>query len=185
MRDYVKYAGILFAITFVTALLLGVVNKFTAPVIEQYKVEKVRMAIESVVEGEIDISTAKEYKVNGENTVRQIVSYKNDSQETVYAVKAVSTGYAGDIEMMIGFDADCMVTGVEIVSMSETPGLGAKAMDNTEWLSQFMGKGQNELDGITGATVTSKAIQCGVDDARKQIENIAGGGRFEYIGKGI
>ena len=40
MRDYVKYAGILFAITFVTALLLGVVNNITAPVIADYNVKK-------------------------------------------------------------------------------------------------------------------------------------------------
>ncbi len=185
MRDYFRYTGILFAITFVTALLLGVVNKFTAPVIKQHNEEKIRIATEAVVNGKIDISTAREHNVDGQSAVQHITSYKNDSDNTVYAVKTVVAGYAGDIEMLIGFDAGCKITGIEFVSMNETPGLGAKAMGNTQWLSQFMGKGNGELDAITGATVTSKAIQKGVEDAREQIEEIAGGVRFEYVGKGI
>lgn len=179
MRDYLKYAGILFAITFVTALLLGVVNNFTAPVIEQYAADKEKAAIETVVEGKIDMSTAKEYKIEGKSTVQQITSYVNDSEDVVYAVKAVPVGYAGDIEMMIGLDDECKVTGIEIIRMSETPGLGAKAKGNAQWLEQFMGKGSEKLDAITGATITSKAVQSGVEDAKKQVRSIVGGANFE------
>ncbi len=179
MRDYVKYAGILFAITFVTALLLGVVNKFTAPVIEKHNEEKIQTAIETVTEGKINMSTSKEYKVEDEGSVRQITSYVNDSGDIVYVVKTVTKGYAGDIEMMIGFDEKCNVTGVEIVNMSETPGLGANAKGNSKWLSQFLGNGQEKLDAITGATVTSDAVKKGVDDARKQVGIVAGGVTFE------
>lgn len=179
MRDYVKYAGILFAITLVTALLLGVVNMFTAPVIEQNSAENLKIAIENVVEGKIDHSTAKDHSVAEGDTVRQITSYKTYEDKVVYAVRVVPTGYGGDIEMMIGFDEEGLVTGVEIVNMSETPGLGAVAKGNEQWLSQFMGKGQDELDVITGATITSKAIQQGVEDARAQVTKIAGGAEFE------
>jgi len=175
MRDYIKYAGILFAITFVTALLLGVVNNFTAPVIENFKNEKMRAAIEVVVEGKIDVATEKKYDVDGESTVTEITSYVNDSGNVVYAVKAIPVGYAGDIEMMVGVNNQGMVTGVEIINMSETAGLGANAKGNTQWLSQFLGKGNDKLNTITGATITSKAVQKGVDDARAQVEKIAGG----------
>ena len=175
MRDYLKYAGILFAITFVTALMLGVVNKFTAPVIENYKNEKMKAAIEMVVEGKIDVSTEVKYDVQGESTVMEISSYTNDSGNTVYAVKSVPVGYAGDIEMMVGINSGGLVTGVEIISMSETAGLGANAKGNTEWLAQFFGKGRDKLEAITGATITSKAVQKGVNDAREQVEKIAGG----------
>lgn len=175
MRDYVKYAGILFAITLVVALLLGVVNMFTAPVIEQNNVNKLNMAVEAVVEGKIDANTARDYAVQGESTVKQITSYKNDSDKIVYAVRAVPVGYGGDIEMMIGFNEAGLVTGVEIINMSETPGLGAVAKGNTKWLSQFMGEGSEELDAITGATITSEAIKKGVDDAKVQVMNIIGG----------
>lgn len=179
MRDYIKYAGILFAITFVTALLLGVVNLFTAPVIEKNTADKLNMAVETVVEGKIDYSTATNHPVQGESTAKQITSYVNDAGNIVYAVKSVPVGYAGNIEMMIGLDARGKVTGVEIINMSETAGLGANAKGNTQWLAQFMGKGQEKLDALTGATVTSKAVKLGVDDARQQIEKIVGGAGIE------
>ena len=175
MRDYVKYAGILFAITFVTALLLGVVNNFTAPVIENFKNEKMKAAIEVVVDGNIAVATEEKHDVEGESSVQEITSYMNDKGSKVYAVKAVPVGYAGDIEMMIGLNSDGKVTGVEIINMSETAGLGANAKGNTEWLAQFLGKGKDKLDSITGATITSKAVQKGVNDARAQVEKIAGG----------
>ena len=175
MRDYVKYAGILFAITFITALMLGVVNKFTAPVIENFKNEKMKTAIEMVVEGKIDVSTEEKYAVEGESCVTEITSYINDNGDVVYAVKSVPSGYAGDIEMMVGINNKGMVTGVEIISMSETAGLGANAKGNTEWLAQFYGNGKDKLESITGATITSKAVKKGVDDAREQISKIAGG----------
>ncbi len=179
MRDYVKYAGILFAITLVTALLLGVVNMYTAPVIEKNSADNLKMAVETVVEGKIDYSTAADHPVEGESTVQQITSYITYEDKVVYAVKVVPVGYGGDIEMMVGFDNRGLVTGVEIVNMNETPGLGAVAKGNEEWLSQFLGKGQDRLDAITGATITSKAIQQGVNDARAQVMRIAGGAEIE------
>jgi len=179
MRDYIKYAGILFAITLVVGVLLGLVNMFTAPVIEQNNKDKQNMAVEAVVEGEIDYSTMAHHPVDGESTVREIKSFITVDDKIVYAVKAVPVGYGGDIEMMIGFDATGLVTGVEIISMSETPGLGAVAKGNDKWLSQFMGKGTEELDAITGATITSEAIKKGVDDAKIQIMNIVGGAEVE------
>ena len=179
MRDYVKYAGILFAITFVVALLLGVVNMLTASVIEQNTADKLKLAVQAVVDGEIDYSTAADHPVEGESTVKEITSYITLGDKVVYAVKAVPVGYGGDIEMMIGLDGNGLVTGVEIINMSETPGLGAVAKGNAQWLSQFMGKGKGELDAITGATITSKAVEQGVADARKQVLRISGGGALE------
>ncbi len=179
MRDYVKYAGILFAITFVTALLLGVVNNMTAPVIKEYNIQKETAAMEAVVEGEIDVTTEKVVKCDESSCVAEIKSYVNDGGKTVYAVKAVPVGYAGDIEMMVGINEELMVTGVEIVNMSETAGLGANAKGNTKWLSQFMGEGSDKLDALTGATITSKAIEKGVREAREQVIKLLGGAEVE------
>lgn len=178
MRDYVKYAGILFTITLVTALLLGVVNMFSAPVIEKNTADKLTLAVEKVVEGKVDTSTEKKYEVNNDGIVQEITSYTNDRGTVVYAVKVVPTGYAGDIEMMVGFDEKALVTGVEIINMSETPGLGANAKGNEEWLAQFEGKG-GELDAITGATITSRAVELGVNEARNEVERIIGGAEIE------
>lgn len=86
-----------------------------------------------------------------------------------YCVEVVeSSGYNGDITMMVGFDAERKVSGVEIVSHSETPGLGSK-VEGEDYRKQFIGVDKEltyeEIDGISGATFSSKAVLAGVNKA--------------------
>ena len=96
-----------------------------------------------------------------------------------YAIKVVASGSQGNIEMMVGVDADGVVTGVSIVKNSETSGIGSKVMTNQPTakgvgvLDQFEGKtaadaplnvGTN-VDAISGATVSSKGVTTGVNAA--------------------
>lgn len=79
-------------------------------------------------------------------------------------------GYAGDVVMLIGVDNDGDVKGLVVREMSETYGLGANALSDTDFLAQFLWtEGDAEVgtnvDAITGATVTSKAIARSVNSA--------------------
>lgn len=85
--------------------------------------------------------------------------------------------------MMVGIDTELNVTGVKIINMSETPGLGAKASEDS-WLSQFKGKNDiisvvktgnakdNEINAISGATITSKAVTQGVNDSLEDAKKL-------------
>ena len=100
--------------------------------------------------------------------------------ETVgYAVTVSASGSQGTIEMMVGVDAEGTVTGVSIVSHSETSGIGTKVTGNEPTaagvgvLDQFVGKSAadgtlsvgSNVDAITGATVTTRGITTGVNAA--------------------
>ena len=79
-------------------------------------------------------------------------------------------GYAGDIVMLIGVENDGDVKGLVVREMSETYGLGAKALSDVDFLAQFLWtEGDAEVgtnvDAITGATVTSKAVARSVNSA--------------------
>jgi len=79
-------------------------------------------------------------------------------------------GYAGNIAMLIGVHNDGYVTGLQIRDMEETYGLGAEALTDWEFLAQFLRtEGDAEVgtnvDAITGATVTSKAVARSVNSA--------------------
>lgn len=99
-----------------------------------------------------------------------------------YVIETRAYGYAGDITMLVGVNRDGKVTGLVVRDQSETVGLGANALSDTDFLAQFLNKtgsfaigapgadafsgatGEAStgeeiyVDGITGATVTSKAI---------------------------
>lgn len=164
MKDYIKYGGILCIITLVVALLLGGVNSLTAPVAEANN-QKIRQEAVEAVLGEV-YDEGYPLSVSGENSVTEITEY-DSPMGYVYAVTAKPVGYGGEIELTVGIDSMLNVMGVSIVSMSETPGLGAKA-DSEEFLSQFTGY-YPDIVPISGATITSEAVKTGVYDALKEV----------------
>ncbi|MDY4489905.1 MAG: FMN-binding protein [Candidatus Faecousia sp.] len=90
--------------------------------------------------------------------------------ENGYVVHVVTSGYAGDISMLVGVYRDGTVAGLVVRELRETGGLGGRALTDTEFLSQFLNTrgdaavGDN-VDALTGATVTSRAIARGVNAA--------------------
>ena len=90
--------------------------------------------------------------------------------ETGYVIETCTYGYAGDITMLVGVSNEGKVTGLQIRDMSETLGLGAEALTDWEFLVQFLNTGGDaevgtNVDALTGATVTSKAIARSVNSA--------------------
>ena len=103
--------------------------------------------------------------------------------ETGFVIETVTYGYAGEITMLIGVSNEGRITGLVVRDMHETFGLGAQALTDHVFLSQFLNRSGSfavashdadafsgataeaepegdsvEVDGITGATVTSKAV---------------------------
>jgi len=90
--------------------------------------------------------------------------------ETGYVIETSTTGYAGDIVMLIAVNNDGHVVGLVVRDMEETYGLGMNGMFDHLFLAQFLNtSGEAEVgtnvDAITGATVTSKAIARSVNSA--------------------
>ncbi len=90
--------------------------------------------------------------------------------ENGVVVETVTSGYAGDITMLIGVSNDGKVTGLQVRYLEDTFGLGAEALTDADFLSQFLNTDGNaevgvDVDGITGATVTSRAVARSVKSA--------------------
>lgn len=90
--------------------------------------------------------------------------------ENGFVIETVTQGYAGQITMLIGVSNDGTVTGLVVRDLSETYGLGAGALTDYEFLAQFLNTTGDaevgtDVDAITGATVTSRAIARSVNSA--------------------
>lgn len=90
------------------------------------------------------------------------------------AVAVSSRGYGGPIELMVGIDGKGKVSGVKVLNHRETPGLGANIVGK-KFLDQFKGKTlkdpiepKKDIDAITGATISSRAVCVGVREALKK-----------------
>lgn len=85
-------------------------------------------------------------------------------------VAKAPNGYAGDITFALGVDNDGAITGFKSIEHNETPGFGAK-MDDPEFGESIIGKTDNAIDGISGATVTSDALKAGIETALNAAAN--------------
>lgn len=90
--------------------------------------------------------------------------------ETGCVVSTVVAGYVDDISILVGVDNNGKVTGVMVEEIAETWGLGRRAMTDYTFLSQFLDTaGDAEIgtnvDALTGATVTSKAVTKAINSA--------------------
>lgn len=166
---------ILFAITAVAALLLALVNSVTAPVIEANNIAKTNASMKSVFQSAKEFS-AVELGDEFDKTVTEVYTAKDENANIIGTCICVSpNGYGGAIDMVVGVGTDGKVTGVDIINQSETAGLGSKAVE-PEFRNQYVGKGtvkkvvktgakEDEIDAITSATITSKAVTSGVNTA--------------------
>lgn len=150
------------AILLAAVILLGLYNGLMG--IRKANEEKeLQTKMETILPGSKQF-TPEEYTGEDANIVSV---YKG---ETGYVVATQTYGYAGNIAMLIGVHNDGYVTGLQIRDMEETYGLGAEALTDWEFLAQFLRtEGDAEvgtnIDAISGATVTSKAIARSVNSA--------------------
>lgn len=177
----------IFAITLVAVLLLAVVNQVTRDPIAKAEIDARNQTYSEVFADAKDFKdldmSEEEIVKNGEKALSDadIASCEiNNAMKAVdgdtvlgYVIAATSkNGYGGKIQIAVGINNDGEITGFSVISHNETAGLGAKSKDDPEFAAQFKGKTAsesievikgggatgNQIDAISGATITSKAV---------------------------
>ena len=163
-----RLALTLLVITSVVAALLAGINAITAPIIAASKEAKTQEAIEAVLPG-----GGKEIAfTDSTGLVTKVYA-----SETGYAVQVAPSGFGGTITMMVGVNKDGAVLGIAVISHTETAGLGSiageKSSKGEAFRAQFEGlsgilavtKDGGQIDAISSATITSRAVTQGVNAA--------------------
>ena len=165
MKDALKLGGILFLITAVCVGLLSVVNQITAPTIA---LNSMSAELESMKQLIVEADDFNEVVLANEGDITKIYLATKQSEIVGYVLNVMPNGYGGPIEILVGINNDLVVTGVDLLSHSETPGFGANA-SKPEFIEQYIGAegemsvtknapGAGEVQAITGATITSEEI---------------------------
>ncbi|HWQ50841.1 MAG TPA: FMN-binding protein [Terriglobales bacterium] len=150
-------------ISLVTAALLGYVNEITEPRIAELKMAEQTAAFSSFFPdaGRFDEAVLPE----GSAASAGYLVYDASGAEIGRIVLVAPTGFGGPIEMAVGFDESSAVSGFKILSLSETSGVGTRVTEESFW-GQFIGKASfEEVDTLSGATISSAAVLNGVKDA--------------------
>lgn len=170
-RFIARLTATLLGICAVVALLLGLVNYVTEPIIEEMKAEKTRAAMAQVLQAE-DYQIVETDAANVSALYRAVAG----GEQVGYVVEVTSNGFGGAISMVVGVDMSGTVTGVAVTDNSETANVGTKVVGNQDVLDRFIGmsygeggitvnSGTNRFDGVSGATVSSRGVTAGVNAA--------------------
>ncbi len=172
----------LLVICLVATTLLAFTNSITAEKIALNAVETENASRSLVLPDGASYSEV----TTAENGVTYCIGYDKIGNEIGYIFTAGAKGYGGTVSVMVGMDKEGTISGIEILSHSETPGLGANAVKD-DFKGRFEGKsgiltvdkvsndGQN-IQAITAATITSKAVVSAVNTISETYTQIMTGG---------
>lgn len=174
----------LFIICAVATVLLALTNSITAPMIKELAAENAAKTRQLVL---TEAKSFSEEKKAGLDDVDYVYyeGYNEAGELCGYIFTTQSKGYGGAVEVMTGVDKDGKVTGVETLTLNETAGLGMKAKEPA-FRDQYKGKlgkinvvksnpGDEDIQALTGATITSTAVTNAVNTALALYNSVTGG----------
>lgn len=182
MNDMLRMGSFLFIISAIAGVLLAFTELKTAPKILENRLKQLEQARAEV------LPLAKKFNdIKSENPVEGLqytAGFAENGELAGIVVNVAPKGYAGPIEMVLGLKADGSIAGVKILSQKETPGLGTK-LANDVFLEPFKKLLQDkpkpvfkvkqdggDVDGITAATISSRAFCVGVREALETYEKV-------------
>lgn len=175
-------------ITFVCALLLGVINGITKDKIAQNAVETRNAAMSVILpeaESFADVEVSADWTAPADKNqpvISGVYEAQAGGQTIGYCVEVNPKGFGGALTLIVGINADGTVAGAQVTAHGETPGLGAKAQSDANWIGQYAGqpadgslavtKDGGTINSITGATITSRAVTLGVNTAANCVASL-------------
>ncbi|MCR4832165.1 MAG: FMN-binding protein [Butyrivibrio sp.] len=197
IKTMIKNAFILFVITLVAGVLLGFVYQVTKEPIayqNQLAETKANQEVFSEAQGfeeiELDESALAAAGATGSIEIVSVKKALDAAGGTLgYVIQVSSSGYGDDIVFTMGITNDGVLNGISIISINETPGLGMNA--EKVLVPQFSSKtifgnfevtkntatADSQIEAISGATITSKAITNGVNVGIAYWSNVLKGGQ--------
>ena len=195
MKEMLKNAGILLAITVIAGFVLGAVYQITKGPIAQAEAAAAMEAYKEVfadasdfTEIVVDTGALAAGGITGSD-INKVMEAKGADGSLLGYVFVITNheGYAGDIQFTLGVSLDGTTNGISILAISETPGLGMEAENVLK--PQFAGKkaaqfsytktgavSEDRIDAISGATITTNAVTNGVNAGLYYFQNVLGGG---------
>lgn len=175
-KKILRLGLILFAVTAITGLILGVVYEITkAPI----AATQARLKTEALAGAlpEAEAFTQRDLVPGADPNLLEVQEAQSGGQLVGYCIATTSKGYAGPIDIVIGITHTGTLRAIRILNQSETPGLGAKAPEPA-FSGQFENKDvehltvvktpastPDQIQAISGATITSDAVANGVNIA--------------------
>ena len=175
----------------ISAFLLAYVYTLTKGPIEHVKNQQEQQAIARVIGNDFDNNPYEARRQISTTDGKEKLDFypgKDGKKIKKFAIKTYSdNAFGGRLEILVGFTINGQIINYEILTSKETPGLGSKVAEN-EFKNQFSGMSPKfegfkvrqdggEIDAVTAATISSRAVVEAIDRAYKAYEKLSTGGK--------
>lgn len=189
MKDIVKPALVLVAVAVAVALALAFTYQVTKPLVDLRAAAELEAAKKEVLPS-ADAFAKIDKGSLADDRVSEVFAGTTGGQVAGWVFSVSAKGYAGPVKATVGLDAGGKITGVKIAGHTETPGLGTKIFE-PKFLAQYLGKTPataltvtktgstrpEEIDAVSGATITSRALTRAVSAAVEYVLNLKKAGQ--------
>ncbi len=169
----IRPIAVLVTICVAAGALLGVAHDATAPVIKAAEERRAEETYTALVPQAVEF---EELDAHTEGCVAALRAIDDANAPIGFVIVAQAKGYGGQVPVAVSFDNDGMVTSMVVMDNEETPGLGSKATE-PDYVNQYVGKsgtelGADDIDFVSGATITSRAVRAAFDTAVQAFEEV-------------
>jgi electron transport complex protein RnfG len=175
-KKIISLGLILFTVTAITGVILGIVHEITLEPIRQTQASLKTKALSGALP-EADSFTPVVLAEGANAVIKDVQEASKGEDNAGYCVTVTPRGYAGPVEIVVGITNEGRLRAIRILNQSETPGLGAKSA-NPEFYGQYDNKevpilkvvktaadAPDQIQAISGATITSNGVTSGVNAA--------------------
>lgn len=180
LKEILRPAAVLFAICIAVSAALAGTNLLTKEKIAEAQTQKAEESRKIV------LPEADSFEIQNAGQPEEHYAGLKSGETVGYVYETEAKGYGGTVRVMTGISTEGTITGVVLLSHSETPGLGANAEresfreqyrqpvnDLAGGLSivKFQAPRESEIQAMTGATITSTAVTNAVNQAIEAYQN--------------
>ena len=173
MNQYARIIIVLVIISMASGAVLALSYAVTNPTIQEQARQKLEQSVLIVIPGATQMEEIQK------DDITIYIGLDDEGNKKGIAFKTAGSGFNGPIEIMVGYDPkEGKLLGIEILSMTETPGLGARIKDEA-FRSQFKGKSvedefvaKQDVEAISGATISSTAVASAIKTSLEKVVEI-------------
>jgi electron transport complex protein RnfG len=185
MKDMLKITLSLVAIFIAAGLIMGITYKYTSPIkFKAEKKEKEEALKEMAPDATDPITPSGKWTVYNKNF--EYYEAKASGKPVAFIASTAGKGYSSFIQMLVSLSPDLKIRDLKVLGMNETPGLGDQVLEKS-FLDQFKGKAlsqivlikgetKDNIQAISGATISSRGVTNGVKDAVQTLVDKYGAG---------
>ena len=183
MKDIIRPALALFAITAAFTMILAVTDFLTTDIIAEAREQSRLASMSYVLPGTSNFGQQIDAPTDIAGMVGYTIGFDSGGEPVGVVVQMSVTAWSPNLVFLVGVDVDGTVIGLDVISHTETPGLGSRITDEA-YRHQFIGAtgnvrvltrgtpGENEVMAITGATITMQVVADGVNDALEFVNDV-------------